>query len=562
MNNKKSKPLSIHKLWMEIELAYMHGSYNDFVQQYVPEGTDHIADRSLISSANPINCIICPEYYPRQVEFMIPFMSKDKLYEQVNNISRNMAWTWNEIFSLEQEAPEYVGTHIHMWFKDVKDIVPNIKFRTLSIVLKHIYGMFETDVKAFKKLDDQRRKYLKLSLNRVIRNHNIWLFADKRFFNWAIRHNMEKIAGIKYAMTNGVDKRKYQPMLWSWLKSTWGKCVKPVTLEIRVIPNYMISYHPTKFAAMMDEIAAHINESTTIKSSTSKTNCVEWHAKLCGLWPIINPKKEKIDVRDMFVPSPTGWLWRNPNRITWDRGGAQWILMWGRSPIWRWWRIWCKSSWANSVHLPEQIDATRTDSRTSNGDLVLGNLANIRGDRFGEDPLMYALSNQLLKAHDSFIYRLDAKCILHIRNGNLKTIFVKSDDTYYNASMLSWILGVSEEYIERRAHRLSVEDYGQLLSWIAHARFSAINPNNHFNDTNREPVTRFIQKLIKIWTTIVPRELIESQSTEPSSNDTAIIASLMESRQQLFETTPQLQVSEVCDSHRQVSQIDVENEIF
>gem|GEM_PF-6632335 len=189
---------------------------------------------------------------------------------------------------------------------DIKDIIPNIKFRVLEIVMQYILKTFVVALKKIKTMKADQKQMLSLSIERVIRNHNIWIYTDSKFFDNSIRKNILSL-GKDYVYNNGQEKRKYQPMLRSLSKlDKKGKTVKPLTLEIRMIPNYMVVYHSNMLDIMLTKIDGCLSKKRGKKISIYKKNIIKTHKDICELYRehFLN-KEKKRGVNTDFVLEPS-----------------------------------------------------------------------------------------------------------------------------------------------------------------------------------------------------------------------------------------------------------------
>jgi len=291
-----TKKIWVYKYGAEIEFAYKNGEYLDYLRDTNNYGTtSQVMNRHVIHRTDKqIKCLITKEYYPKQVELLLPFDTQKEIMQSFktfwDNYKNNKAW--RECVYIEEEGPQYVGTHIHIWFKNIKEIIPNIKFKVLNMVMTHILRAIKHDIKRYKSLSPTRQRELKMTMSRVIRNHNIWIYTDKRYFWYQIKDNAKNICNLQYIYTNWVDTKKYQPMLWSLKKEVDGKQVKPLTLEIRIIPNYIMVYHPHILENILSSIEPLVNKKNE-KVAVYKNNIIRTHKNICLLYKKVFKKKKK-----------------------------------------------------------------------------------------------------------------------------------------------------------------------------------------------------------------------------------------------------------------------------
>lgn len=118
-------------------------------------------------------------------------------------------------------------------------------------------------------------------LERLSFNHNILQKLDYKALKKGIRKNLQR-KGFDYYYTN-LPKDKYQPVHWS--NPANGK---PLTLELRFIPNSFFSFASTEtitdFLHTVEDKVNYINslaeEDFKIEHEKNKSQCIFWHNKL------------------------------------------------------------------------------------------------------------------------------------------------------------------------------------------------------------------------------------------------------------------------------------------
>jgi len=254
---------------------------------------------------------IVQEYYKNQIEFNIGWSSIEfeNLHKFIDVIPDHLAMTWQE--------PAYVGTHVHMIIKDnIKTISRRLcwkKYKVFLALLKFLNNYFDKAINilytntARESMERSRNKYHQLlanELKRIINNHNINIYRDRKIFKRELTKTKHAITRLEYHYTNWSNKPKYQPMLRASATSTG----KPLTLEIRSIPNMVaLSKHmPT----LILEIQRALNSKKKVwETSTIRSLIHDERKSLCHKY-----KALIIDAPSSSLPSLeeiTMWWYRN-----------------------------------------------------------------------------------------------------------------------------------------------------------------------------------------------------------------------------------------------------------
>ena len=195
-----------------------------------------------LSYGNPItyegiNIEIDTEYYNYQTEFKArPFTNVEGIQSFKNFIGEVLDKTDGELLS--NRVP--VGTHFHLFlerggkpFGGRKDV----KMRIVDFIFREVLKFFNANAEAIGK------DSIKFEAYRLACGHFIMRYFDiERLGN---RHKLNLTSlGLNYINFNGeCNRKKYAPVIWS-LPTMSGK---PMSLELRCIPNTMFISQPVEY---------------------------------------------------------------------------------------------------------------------------------------------------------------------------------------------------------------------------------------------------------------------------------------------------------------------------
>lgn len=273
----------VHKVWIELELAMNCNVHNMNLYRHIPI-VKH-GNNPIYSEYIPW-CVfwITQEFYEQQIEFNIWWCS-----ELLNPYKKFLHWLReqkSELYAI-QKWPAYIWTHIHFQFSDWVSVITkrmrNKKYKVFLALLKFYLKYFTEQVCINKK----KMWVLKWEFWRILNNHNINIYWDYKFFKWEMNNTKTIITDLRFHYTNGKDKPKYQPILWSNPKYD-----KPFTFEVRAIPN-IIWLDPRKLKELINIIKDSFNQKK-IKNEirNTKQDIIYTRTKLCELYNDVYNKYE------------------------------------------------------------------------------------------------------------------------------------------------------------------------------------------------------------------------------------------------------------------------------
>ena len=106
----------------------------------------------------------------------------------------------------------------------------------LKEVVKFISSLYEDD-------DFVINQLLAFELQRLVLSHNIWRNFDSEIGDM-LRSNLKMYYSDYTMFQKGTDRKKYQPVIWSFENAETGK---PLSLELRLFPNLMIMRTPSEY---------------------------------------------------------------------------------------------------------------------------------------------------------------------------------------------------------------------------------------------------------------------------------------------------------------------------
>jgi len=285
----------LYKIGVEIEFNV--GDFQTYINQIRNElypNTENANDipilHDFLKMPEWVEAQLDKEYYKSQCEWKIKplTMTIDSIWKIKSFFLNRMNWiVWvirKTIFKTicHDESPQYVWTHIHLffncdWFKGERF------FRGKTFLAKFLFEYFYLYFKE-NKYSIPKEIILK-ELERLVSNHNILQRFDYHTLNKRLRANLND-NWIDYYHKN-LDKIKYQPVFWSAPKPG-----KPLTLELRYIPNSFFVYTPWKdiheFLTLIEKIINYVNNLTSDEFKTihesNKEDCVNAHSNLIDLY--------------------------------------------------------------------------------------------------------------------------------------------------------------------------------------------------------------------------------------------------------------------------------------
>ncbi len=280
--------MNLDKIGIELELNV--GNYRQYYQNMSSSFLSKIQiDTQNTSRGNPemggfrilpsgIRVWLTDEYYSSQCEWKFypePLSKLPVLKKLMIDIVEATDWD-----IIHNEIPAFVGTHIHLFFKEnKKEITKFVRGKTIlsALLMEYFYYFFlETDIP---------QKVVRKELERLCFNHNILQKLDYKQLNKGIRTNLNK-KGFDYYYTN-MPKSKYQPVHWSNPNNG-----KPLTLELRFIPNAFFQFASVDtihdFITTVEDKVGYINslpyDDFLVEHEKNKTECIYWHSKLLDLY--------------------------------------------------------------------------------------------------------------------------------------------------------------------------------------------------------------------------------------------------------------------------------------
>lgn len=244
---------------------------------------------SFIPIYKEISAQLTDEYYSSQCEWKFFPVKIDKIKDLQEAIHKTYSIYYSTLWEKQlyhSSLPAFVWTHIHLFFKENwKDINRFVRWKTiLSAFLMEYFYYFLRDNP--KKLSNT---LVVKELERLCFNHNILQKLDYKLLNKWIRRNLNNKC-FDYYYTN-IPKDKYQPVHWS--NPSNGK---PLTLELRFIPNSFIIFSKAKeleeFITTVTDKVLYINSLSGINFNKEHEKniqqCIFWHSKLLDLYLLKN----------------------------------------------------------------------------------------------------------------------------------------------------------------------------------------------------------------------------------------------------------------------------------